>query len=227
MTKAASDTQKNERKHDAGQLRVRAAFSGSKPGANAATKLDRKRHPGHAQDAEHHGRQRGHLVRQLPRGLIAAAHDGFAKSGDECRRQRAFGEQIAQQVGNAKRGRKASIALPPPNRAAKICSRASPSRRLPHHRDADNPRALVFSFSVGSSGATGGSEDRSFMRRSLPKGARHVVANIPATVTAITAVAIHPSRRNRGRMTNRPMMSSRDASSIMTAMMGTAMTPLI
>ncbi len=46
----------------------------------------------------------------------------------------------------------ASIAPPPPNRAAKTCSRARPSKRLHITASPMIPAALVFSFSVGSSG---------------------------------------------------------------------------
>ena len=43
---------------------------------------------------------------------------------------------------------------------------------------------------------------------------------------AMTPVAIHPSQRNRGLITCSPIVCGRDASSIMTTMMGTAITPL-
>jgi len=46
------------------------------------------------------------------------------------------------------------------------------------------------------------------------------------TVTAIAAVAIHPSPLRRGPITFAPMMSAREASNIITAMIGTAITPL-
>lgn len=48
-----------------------------------------------------------------------------------------------------------------------------------------------------------------------------------ATVAAITAVAIQPSQRRRGPITCWPMMARRVAKSIVTAMIGTAITPLI
>uniref|UniRef100_A0A1I8ADE8 HD_domain domain-containing protein n=1 Tax=Steinernema glaseri TaxID=37863 RepID=A0A1I8ADE8_9BILA len=52
------------------------------------------------------------------------------------------------------------------------------------------------------------------------------VTSMQATVMAMTPVAIHPSQRNRGLITCSPIVCGRDASSIMTTMMGTAITPL-
>ena len=51
--------------------------------------------------------------------------------------------------------------------------------------------------------------------------------SIATTAIAISAVATHPSRCNRGLIMNVPMMSGRTAMSIISAMIGTAMTPLI
>src|SRR5450631_2869711 len=48
----------------------------------------------------------------------------------------------------------ASMAAPPPNNAAQICSRASPRTRLHITATPITPAALVFNRSVGASGAT-------------------------------------------------------------------------
>ena len=49
----------------------------------------------------------------------------------------------------------ASMTRPPPNSAAKICSRARPSTRLHSTASPTTPAALVFSFSVRESGTVG------------------------------------------------------------------------
>lgn len=46
------------------------------------------------------------------------------------------------------------------------------------------------------------------------------------TITAITAVATQPKQRNRTPITWRHMVALREASNIITAMIGTAITPL-
>ena len=52
-------------------------------------------------------------------------------------------------------------------------------------------------------------------------------ANMTPTATNITTVANHPSTCSRRFMTKGPMRSGRTAISIITTMMGTAMTPLM
>ena len=46
------------------------------------------------------------------------------------------------------------------------------------------------------------------------------------TTSAMTPVALQPTRRRQGPMTCAPMTLGRDASSIITLMMGSAITPL-
>jgi len=53
------------------------------------------------------------------------------------------------------------------------------------------------------------------------------VANIATTVAVITAVASHPAARKRRPITLTPITRGLAASSIITAMIGTAITPLI
>ena len=52
------------------------------------------------------------------------------------------------------------------------------------------------------------------------------VASIPTTARPMTAVAVQPTPRSQPRTGNRPLMSCREAISIMTAISGTAITPL-
>jgi hypothetical protein len=59
------------------------------------------------------------------------------------------------------------------------------------------------------------------------QGGLHNVTSMATTTSAIAAVASQPRTRRRGPITFAPMVPVREASSIMTAMIGTAITPLI
>ena len=59
------------------------------------------------------------------------------------------------------------------------------------------------------------------------KRAVHIVSSIAATAVAIISVAIQPRTFSFVVMTNRPMIPGRAAISIITAMTGTEMTPLM
>ncbi len=52
------------------------------------------------------------------------------------------------------------------------------------------------------------------------------MSSMAATASSMQAVASHPSHRSGPRTAKAPMTSQRDAASIITAMIGTAMIPL-
>ncbi len=54
-----------------------------------------------------------------------------------------------------------------------------------------------------------------------------MLANMASTAVAMTMVDSQPSARRRREMVSVPMMAGRDAISIIRAMMGTEMTPLM
>ena len=154
MTSAASETRRMNgnmiRVSEAVQLRLDDIEARSEQ----RDQLAREHHADGADAAEHDHGQRRHLVRQPPGGSVALARDGLAECGDEGGRQRPLGEQIAQQVWNAK-GHRECIhrAEPPPNKAAQICSRNKPSTRLHITARPMMPAALVLRRSVRVSGA--------------------------------------------------------------------------
>ena len=86
-----------------------------------------------------HGR---HLVRKAPCGLIAAARYGFAERRDKSGRQRPFGEQITQQIGNAKcdceRIQRAAAA----EQSCKDQLSRQPKNAAAHHRQSDDAGRL-------------------------------------------------------------------------------------
>src|ERR1700722_2436051 len=161
MIRAASETRRMKGNMMRVSRAVSAAFSGSKPGARAATSWLENTIPAiHRSPSTPAVRvatlfARRHAESSPPRAMVLLkVVTNAVDSAPSANRSRSrFG------IRNA--AVKASIAAPPPNRAAKICSRASPSSRLHITARPMIPAALVFSFSVRSSGATAaaGSDD--------------------------------------------------------------------
>ena len=61
----------------------------------------RENHSQRAQRAHDDDQRRGHQIRQARGFFLAAVRQILGEDGDERARKRAFGEQIARQIGNA------------------------------------------------------------------------------------------------------------------------------
>src|SRR5262252_291001 len=148
MTSAASDTSRMKGHMIRVRVTVSAALAGSKPGASSATS---------------HGAER------IPSTVIALRVTTVSVATLLARRQAAAPSwrvtvrvktvtNAVERAPSANKSRSrfgmrkamvnASITRPPPNSAAKICSRARPSTRLQSTARPTTPAALVFSLSA-------------------------------------------------------------------------------
>ena len=97
----------HERPHDPGEQNRELGFVRRPTSPRQQIHQLRREHDAEQRDRAHeHGRERGDLVRQAPRRLIAFDRDLFRERGDERRRKRALGEEIAQQIRQPKRHEK-------------------------------------------------------------------------------------------------------------------------
>src|SRR6266404_342282 len=148
MTKAAMDTMTMKGNMIRVSCAVRAAFSGPNPGANRPTSCDENTMPARHIDprttrvnvatlfASRHAAS-SPLRAMVLVNVVTNAVDS-APSANRSRSR--FGMRNAAV--------NASIAPPPPNKAAQTCSRTSPSTRLPMTARPMIPAAFVFSRSV-------------------------------------------------------------------------------
>ncbi len=153
MTSAASDTRRMNGNMMRVSKAVRAAFGASNPGASAATSWRENIMPS-AQSAPSTSTvsvatlfASRHAAPSPSRAMVLlnVVTNAVDKAPSANRSRSRFG------IRNA--AVKASIAPPPPNSAAQICSRAKPSNRLHITAKPMTPAALVFRRSVRLSGS--------------------------------------------------------------------------
>jgi len=142
---AASDTIRMKGNMMRVSVTVSAALAGSNPGARVATSCGENTI--RARRSRSGDRCQGcHLVGQPPGRGVAAARDGLAERRHEGGRQRAFANRSRSRLGMRNAAVNASMAPPPPNSAAQICSRARPSNRLHMTATPMSPRPGVEPF---------------------------------------------------------------------------------
>ena len=111
MACAASATSSRKREHDARQLHCELEFSGYLVEAGRE-----QIHPGRREDdsekteqADDNDEGRGHQIRQQRGFLAAFMRQRLREDGDEGGRERAFGEKVARQIGNAEAEQKCVV----------------------------------------------------------------------------------------------------------------------
>ncbi len=153
MTSAASDTSRMKGNMMRVSCTVSAALSAPKPGAKAATSSVENTIPAM------HRRPNTTVVKVAT--LFASRHAApsppramvLLKVATNAVDNAPSANRSRSRLGMRNAAVNASIAAPPPNSAAKICSRARPSTRLHMTARPMIPAALVLSFSVRASGA--------------------------------------------------------------------------
>ena len=80
----------------------------------------------------------GDAIRQPERFLFAFLLQGLGESRDERRRQRALGEQVAQQIGHAKRGEKGVVLQAGAEQAGEDLVAHQTEHAARHHGEADD-----------------------------------------------------------------------------------------
>ena len=138
MTSAASDTSRMNGYMTRVRVTVSAAFSGSKPGASSATSQGAERMPSTVMALKVTAASVAHLVGEPPGRRAALGRGGTGEHGDEGGRERAFGEQVAQQVRDAEGdGERVHDAPAAEQRGEDLLAR-EPEHAAAQHREPDD-----------------------------------------------------------------------------------------
>ena len=206
MTSAASDTSRMKGNMICVSCAVRAALSGANPGASSATSGCANKMPSrHSAPSTSTVKvatlsAKRHAARSPSRAMV------FEKVVTNAVDSAPSANRSRSRFGMRKATVKASIAAPP-NNAAQISSRASPSTRLLMIASPITPAALVFSRSVRASGAMTssatsagsgclGGRDLELMKNRRPEK-RDSLALPEAVARPARAVAVVPREHSR------------------------------
>ena len=140
MTRAASETSRMNGYMTRVSVTVSAALAGSNPGASVATSHGRREDAEHGDQAQDDRGQGRDLVGQAPGGALVPDGGGLAEHGDEGRRQRPFGEQVAQQVGDAEGDGERVHHAPAAEQGGEDLLARQPEHAAAQHREPDDPR---------------------------------------------------------------------------------------